>query len=318
MTAPRLVTVFGGSGFLGRHIVRELAKAGMKVRVAVRDPEAALYMKPMGDVGQVTPVQANIRNKASVEAALQGADAAINLVGILFPSGAQKFATVHKQGAAYIAQAAAKAGCTHLVHMSALGVGDNHTSVYAQTKMAGEIAAMGAFPKATILRPSVVFGPQDDFFNRFAKLATQSPFLPLMGNGQMSFQPVYVGDVASAVLKSLTEDGYQGKVYELGGPEVMTFEDIMKVVMRYTGHDRILLPLPFWMAKLQSYALSLLPNPPLTPDQVELLKNDNICKGEKPGLDAFGIRPTSAHAILPSYMDIYRKGGRYSTGVEQS
>jgi len=312
--ATGLVTIFGGGGFLGRHLVRQLAQQGYAIRVAVRDPESALYLKPMGDVGQVTPVQANIRSEASVAAAMHGADAVVNLVGILYESGNQTFDAVHRVGAETVARAAAAAGVNRFVHMSALGASEQSSAKYARSKARGEAAVSSAFPGATIMRPSVVFGPQDDFFNRFAALARLSPFLPLIGGGETRFQPVYVGDVAEAMAACISgkADASRGKIYELGGPSIYTFRQLMELVMEYTGYQRRLIRIPFGLATLQGMVLGLLPKPPLTADQVELLKTDNIVHDDMPGLSDFGIHPVAAEAILPSYMDVYRRGGRFS------
>ncbi|MEQ9489927.1 MAG: complex I NDUFA9 subunit family protein [Alphaproteobacteria bacterium] len=310
----KLVTIFGGGGFLGRHLVRLLAQQGHSIRVAVRDPESALFLKPMGDVGQITPIQANIRSDASVAAAVAGSDAVVNLVGILYESGSQSFDAVHKTGAATVAKAAANAGAERFVHMSALGASEQSAAKYARSKARGETAVTEAFPGVSIMRPSVVFGPQDDFFNRFANLARFSPVLPLIGGGHTKFQPVYVVDVAEAMAACVNgrAENAQGQVYELGGPTVYTFEELMRLVMHYTGYDRRLVSIPFGLARLQGMVLGLLPTPPLTADQVDLLKSDNVVTGDLPGLADFGIHPTAAEVILPTYMDVHRRGGRYS------
>lgn len=310
----KLVTIFGGGGFLGRHLVRLLAQEGYAIRVAVRDPESALYLKPMGEVGQVTPLQANIRSDASVAAAVAGSDAVVNLVGILYESGNQTFDAVHNVAAERVAKAAAAAGASRFVHMSALGVSELSPAKYARSKARGEAAVTAAYPGVSIMRPSVVFGPQDDFFNRFATIARFSPFLPLIGGGRTRFQPVYVGDVAEAMTACITgrADTPEGKIYELGGPSVYTFEQLMHLVMEYTGYDRKLIKIPFGLATLQGMVLGLLPKPPLTADQVELLKSDNVLTGDCPGLSDLGIDPMAAEVILPTYMDVHRRGGRYS------
>jgi len=312
MALPRLVTVVGGSGFIGRQIVQDLARLGCKVRVAVRDPERALDLKPLGDVGQVTPIQTNIRSAESLQAAVRGADAVVNLVGILAEGGKQTFEAVQAQGPGLLAQAAAAEGISTFVHISAIGASDDSRSVYARTKAAGEKAVLSAFPDATILRPSVVFGPRDDFFNRFADMARKAPALPLIGGGNTKFQPVYVGDVAQAAVEALTRQEANGKTYELGGPQVFSFKELMQTVLRETGQKALLLPLPFAVASLMGTVMGLLPKPPLTADQVTLLKSDNVVSGNFPGLQSLGITPTAANAVLPSYMDIYRKGGRFN------
>ncbi len=325
--AAQLVTVFGGSGFIGRHLVGRLAASGAQIRVAVRHPDAANFLKPMGDVGQITPVQANLRDAASVGAALEGADAAVNLVGILFESRRQRFATVHRDGAAHIAQAAAQAGVERLVHISALGASTESSSRYAQSKWAGEAAVQEAFPKASILRPSVVFGPYDDFANRFAALVRMSPILPLFGcpfprlvagrldifgDGGTKFQPVYVGDVAAAIMTCLTERRTQSQAYELGGPCIYSFKQLMELILRETGRRSLLVPIPFWLAKLPAYFFEFLPRPPLTRDQIALLRRDNTVTGTLGTLKTLGINPTAADAVLPTYLDRFRRGGRFN------
>lgn len=310
---PKLVTVFGGSGFIGRQVVRRLAALGCQVRVAVRDPEAALPLKTAGDVGQIAPVQANVRHEKTVRAAVEGADAVVNLTGILYESENQRFDAVHARGAAVIAEAAAAAGVSSFVHMSALGATtDEDAARYAQTKAAGEAAVRKAFPGAVIVRPSVVFGPRDDFFNRFASMMRFTPLLPAIGGGEQKFQPVYVGDVAAAIVEGLTNPARAGQTFELGGPTVYSFRECMQLIMRELDTHVGLMPIPFEIAKVMGFFMQLLPVPPLTMDQVELLKRDNVCSGDLPGLRDLGIEPTAAEVILPSYLDIYRSGGRFS------
>ena len=304
------VTVFGGSGFIGRHTVRRLAQAGLRVRVAVRDPEAAAFLKPMGDVGQVVPVQANLRHEASVRRAVEGADAVINLVGILYQRGSQRFASVHAQGARRVAAAAKAAGAKRFIHVSAIGADPGGTAEYARSKAAGEAAVVEAFPGASIVRPSVVFGPEDAFFNRFAGLARLSPALPLIGGGETRFQPVYVGDVAEAIFAILQRPDTAGRIYELGGPRSYSFTELLQYVLRETGRKRLLLPLPFALAKLQAAILQLLPVPPLTPDQVELLRRDNVASAGLPGLAELGLTATPLEAIVPSYLARFRRHGQ--------
>ncbi|NMM44779.1 complex I NDUFA9 subunit family protein [Rhodospirillaceae bacterium KN72] len=310
--ASLLVTVFGGSGFIGRQVVRELARQGCRVRVAVRDPEDALPLKPAGDVGQITPVQANIRHDASVRAAVKGADAVINLVGILYESGMQTFDMVHEQGARRVAEAAKAEGITRFVQMSALGAAPDSTAAYARSKAAGEVAVRSLIPEAVVVRPSIVFGPQDSFFNRFASIMRFTPLLPLIGGGQQKFQPVYVGDAADAIVRAVMNPACAGRTYELGGPTVYTFEELMTLTMNETGRHVGLVSVPFELAKVKAFFAELLPVPPLTRDQVELLKYDNVCSGDLPGLKDLGIEATAAEVVLPSYLDIYRKGGRFS------
>lgn len=322
----QLVTVFGASGFIGRHVVRRLAARGWVVRAAVRDPIAAEFLKPMGDVGQVNPVRADINDPTAVAAAVSGAQAVINLVGILHERRRRSFESVHVDGAAHVAAAARAAGVERLVQVSALGADKTSESAYARTKAIGEEAVTQAFPGATIIRPSAVFGPDDDFFNRFAAMARLSPVLPvytadgfkpemqenglptinLFGSGGPTFQPVYVGDVAEAILRSVETPRLAGKVYELGGPRRYSLKEIMELVVAETGRKRLLVPLPFFFARIHAAVLQYLPSPPLTPDQVKLLKTDNVVRGGKPGLADLGIVPTAAEAILPTYLARYR------------
>ncbi|MBM3489019.1 MAG: complex I NDUFA9 subunit family protein [Alphaproteobacteria bacterium] len=304
------VTVFGGSGFLGRHLVRRLAQAGARVRVAVRDPEAAAFLKPMGDVGQVMPMAANLRHEASVRQAVAGADAVVNLVGILYQRGGQRFAAVHAQGARRVAAAAKAAGVRRLVHVSAIGADLASSAEYARSKALGELAVTEAFADASIVRPSLVFGPEDDFFNRFAALARLLPALPLLGGGTTRFQPVYVGDVAEAIHVILRRPETAGQIYELGGPRSYSFKELLQYVLKETGRNRLLLPLPFGLAKFQAAFLQLLPVPPLTPDQVELLRQDNVVSPGRPGLADLGIAPTPLEVIVPSYLFRFRRHGQ--------
>ena len=325
--ATKLVTVFGGTGFIGRHLVGRIVATGAHVRVAVRNPDAALFLKPMGYVGQITPVQANVRFPASVRAALDGVDTVVNLVGILNETRRQKFMAVHRDAAGQIAQAAAQVGVKRLVHLSAIGASTQSTSLYARTKGLGEAAVMEAFPLASILRPSVAFGPSDDFFNRFAALARMLPVMPVIGcpfsrivsgwsnrfgNGGPKFQPVYVGDVASAVVTCLTERQTQGQIYELGGPLLYSFKELMELILQETGRRRILVPVPYWLATLQAYFFEFMPHPLLTRDQVTLLKHDNIVSQGANTLNSLGITPTAVDAILPIYLDRFRQGGRFN------
>ncbi|MCZ6522806.1 MAG: complex I NDUFA9 subunit family protein [Alphaproteobacteria bacterium] len=308
MAAPS-ITVFGGSGFLGRHLVKRLAEGGARLRVAVRYPEAAGFLKPMGEVGQVVPLQANLRDEASVTRAVEGADAVVNLVGILYQRGRQRFRAVHVEGAARVARAAAAAGARRFVQVSAIGADADSPAEYGRTKAAGEAAVSEAFDGATSVRPSIIFGPEDDFFNRFAAMARLSPALPLIGFGHTRFQPVYVGDVAEAMARLLDDPASAGKTYELGGPRVYSFREIMALVLRETGRNRLLVPLPYPLAMLQARFLELLPVPPLTRDQVQLLKRDNVVGGDAPGLADLGVTPTAVDAILPSYLGRYRRRG---------
>lgn len=314
--SARLVTVFGGSGFIGRHLVRALAKDGWRVRVACRRPDLAGHLQPLGAVGQIHAVQANLRYRKSIAVALQGADAVVNLVGILDESGRQKFSTVQAQGARFVAEEAAKAGIANFVQLSAIGADACSASDYARTKAEGEAAVLGAVPSAVILRPSIVFGPEDQFFNRFANLARFTPALPLIGGGETKFQPVYVGDVAEAALKALDGKAKPGSIYELGGPEVRSFKELLEYILTTTGRKRLLLPLPFGIAKFKASILECLPGKLLTVDQVTLLENDNVvsaaAKAEGRTLDGLGIKPTSFEAIVPTYLYAFREHGQFA------
>jgi uncharacterized protein YbjT (DUF2867 family) len=309
-----LITVFGGSGFLGRHVIRALCKRGYRIRVAVRRPDLAGHLQPLGRVGQIHAVQANLRYPGSVEAAARGADVLINLVGILFERGRQRFDAVQSFGAEAVALAASAYGA-RLVHVSAIGADENAISSYARSKGVGEKLVLAARPSATVLRPSVVFGPEDDFFNRFASLARFAPALPLVGGGHTRFQPVYVGDVAAAVVEAVEGRTNSGSIYELGGPEVRTFKELLQYVLTVTGRKRLLVPLPFALAEMQAWFLQFLPKPPLTPDQVELLKSDNVvsdaAKREGRTLEALGIAPVAMEAIAPTYLWRFRKSGQF-------
>jgi len=311
-----LVTVFGGSGFLGRSVVRALAKRDYRIRVAVRRPELAFHLQPLGRVGQIHAVQANVRYPASVEAAMRDSHAAINLVGILTEGGAQTFEAVQAKGAGTVAAAAAAAGAA-MVHVSAIGADENSTSGYARAKAAGEKAVLSAVPTATILRPSVVFGPEDQFTNRFAGLAQISPILPLIGGGLTKLQPVYVGDVAAAVADAVDGKTKSGAAYELGGPEVLTLREIIEIILATVERERMLVSLPFGLAKLQALLLQFAPGAlKLTPDQVELLRSDNVvseaAKAAGLTLEGLGVTPDSMEAIVPQYLWRFRRAGQFA------
>ena len=303
-------TVFGASGFIGRYVVRRLAAEGAQVVAAVRHPDAALFLKPMGNVGQITPVRAPVTDERAAAAAIAGSDVVVNLVGILYEHGRQTFDAVHRDGAGRVARLAAAAGAARLVHVSAIGADVAAPALYAQSKARGEEAVRREFPGATILRPSIVFGPEDDFFNRFAAMAKLSPALPLIGGGATRFQPVYVGDVADAVAAALADPATAGRTYELGGPTVYSFADLMRLMLEQTGRHRLLVPVPFGLARLKAWFLEKLPVPPLTRDQVLMLERDNVVGGA-PGLADLGIRPTAAETVLPTYLDRYRKGNLF-------
>ena len=315
----RLVTVFGGSGFVGRHVVRALVRRGWRVRAAVRRPDLAGHLQPMGVVGQIHAVQANLRYPDSVAAAVASADAVVNLVGILAKQGRQTFDAVHAEGAATIARAAKAAGISAVVGVSAIGADKASPSRYARTKAAGEAALLGEIPGAVILRPSIIFGPEDEFFNRFGAMARISPVLPLIGGGRTRFQPVYVGDVAEAVAVSLDGKARPGTVYELGGPEVLTFRELLDRTQAWTGHKRPYFPIPFWLAKLMAIGSAPLPGGlrPFTLDQVRLLQRDNIVSEaafkQARTLHGLGItQPRATLAIVPEYLERFRPKGQFS------
>jgi NADH dehydrogenase len=310
-----LVTVFGGSGFLGRHVVRALCKREYRIRVAVRRPELAGHLQPLGRVGQIHAVQTNVRYPASVDAALRDSHVAINLVGILAPSAAQTFDAVQAKGAETIAKAAAAVGAA-MVHVSAIGADEKSASRYARSKAAGEKAVLAALPSAIIMRPSVVFGPEDEFTNRFAALARLAPALPLIGGGHTKMQPVYVGDVATAIADAVDGKAKPGATYELGGPEVLSFREIMEIILRITDRQRTLLPLPYGLAKLQAVFLQFAPGAlKLTPDQVELLRSDNVvseaAKAAGLTLEGLGITPDSMEGVAPQYLWRFRPAGQF-------
>ncbi len=304
--AQRRVTVFGGSGFIGRQLVAALRRDGINVAVAVRHPDAVGQPAARSDEnlsGSLDVIAGDVTDFDAVVGAVAGSDAIINLVGILYEKGSQTFPRVHEQGAGNVARAAAANTVTDLVHMSALGASATSSSKYARSKAAGEKVVREAFPAATIMRPSVVFGPEDDFFNKFAKMARLSPALPLIGGGSTRFQPVYVGDVARAFLAALTDPKYRGQTFELTGPRTYTFKQLLEVLLETMSKRRILMPLPYSIAEIEGRMLEFLPKPPLTRDQVELLKSDNVADGQHPGLADLGIEPTPLEKILPSYLD---------------
>lgn len=315
LQTPKIVTVFGASGFLGRHVVRALAKRGYLVRAVCRRPNLAGYLQPLGNVGQIQPMQANLRVRWSVDRAVEGADHVINLVGLLYETRRQTFDAVHDFGARAVAEAARAAGAK-LTHVSAIGSLADSTSKYASTKDAGEKAVRETVPDAVIYRPSIIFGPEDNFFNMFANLARFSPVLPLIGGGHTKFQPVFVGDVAEAVARSVDGKVTGGKVYELGGPEQLTFRECLELMLKTIDRKRLLVHLPWWVASLQGKILGLLPKPLLTSDQVELLKTDNVvskaASDERRTLSDIGIQPTALAAILPSYLWRFRAAGQFT------
>jgi NADH dehydrogenase len=311
-----LVTVFGGSGFIGAQAVRALARRGLRIRVAVRRPGRGYRLRMLGDVGQIEVVQANIREPSTVARALAGAEACVNLVGVLYETGRQGFEPVHVLGARNIAEVAATAGVVRFVHVSAIGADAEAASRYARSKAAGEAAVREQAPTATILRPSIVFGPGDGFFNMFGQLASLSPMLPLIGGGATRFQPVFVGDVGAAIAASVTDPASQGRTFELGGPAVYSFRQLLELVCRETGRSPLLLPLGFPLARLIGLGGDVMATlglpPPLTTDQVELLKQDNVAAAGAAGLAELGVTATALEPILPTYLYRYRRGGQYA------
>jgi NADH dehydrogenase len=313
-----LITVYGGSGFLGRHVVRALAKRHYRIRVAVRRPELTGHLQPLGRVGQIHAVQCNLRHAGSVAAAAHDADAVVNLVGILAESGRQRFDAVQSGGAEAVAKAAAARGIP-VVQVSAIGADENSASGYARSKAEGEKLVLAASPTAVIVRPSIMFGPDDTFFNRFAAMARMAPALPLIGGGLTRFQPVFAGDVATAIADAIDGLARAGTTYELGGPEVMTFKELMRFTLDTIGRRRLLVPLPFPLARLMASVLQFAPGAPLTPDQVEMLRTDNIVSDEakRDGrtIEAFGITPDAIAAIVPTYLWRFRRVGQFSRSL---
>jgi NADH dehydrogenase len=309
----KVVTVFGGAGFIGRHLVRRLAKRGWRVIVATRRPAEAMFLKPLGSVGQIVPMYADITDDASVEAAVRTADFAINLVGILYEPKAGAFEKIHAEAPGRIARLAKAAGCERMVQISAIGADTASDSAYARTKAKGEQAVLAAFPEATILRPSIVFGPEDGFFNLFAGMAQMSPILPLIGGGHTRFQPVYVGDVADAAMAALQRLDVFGRTYELGGPQAYSFRELMEMMLKEIRRKRFLMTVPWPLAELQGKVLGMLPSPPLTSDQVTQLKHDNVVSDGALTLKDLDIQPTALEAILPTYMIRFRPGGRFAS-----
>lgn len=322
----RIVTIFGGTGFLGRHIVQRLAREDWGIRVATRRPERAGFLRPCGDVGRVVPLQANARDDDSVRRAVEGACAVVNLCGILHERGRQTFAAIHVEAADRIARAAAEAGAAHLLHVSALGADAASPSAYARSKAAGEASVRAAFPTATIFRPSLVFGPEDGFFNRLAALLRLAPVLPLFfagpprlemdglfprftcAAGTTRFQPVFVGDVAEAAHRVLDARTPPGEVYELGGPSIYSYAELTALVLAETRRKALLLPVPFLAASALAQLLRFAPDPPLTPDQVTLLKIDNVVAPGARGLADLGVAATAVELVLSTYLDVYRRG----------
>ncbi len=308
MATRNVATVFGGSGFIGRYVVKRLAARGYIVRVAVRYPESALFLKTMGGVGQIVPLSASITDEAAVARAVEGAEIVVNAVGILAESRAGDFQRIQAEGAGRIARLAAASGVRKLVQISALGASAASDSSYATSKSAGEAAVLAAFPQATILRPSVVFGPEDQFFNRFAGMARMLPFMPVVA-GETKFQPVYVGDVADAVMAALDRADAAGRVFELGGPRALSMRDILGYILKETGRDRRLVNMPICVLRMQASVLEKLPGRLLTRDQLKLLARDNVVTPGSPGLAELGLVPTPIELVVPTYLRRFQPGG---------
>ncbi len=320
MTVPtsnaKIVTVFGGSGFVGRYIVRKLAKLGYRIRVAVRRPDLAGHLQPLGAVGQIKGIQANLRYRWSVDRAVEGADAVVNCVGILYQAGAQRFDAVQTFGPRAIAEAARAQGIKSVVHLSAIGADAASDIGYLRSKGEGEAGMLETVPEAVILRPSILFGPEDGFFNRFAAMAGLAPALPLFGGGKNLFQPVYVGDVAAAAVKGVAGEAKPGTVYELGGPEVLSFRECMELMLETIDRKRLLVPVPYGVGRIMGSVLGLAPKPPLTRDQVRMLEFDNVVSEEAEAdgrtLAGLGIEPTALDVVLPTYLVRYREHGQFA------
>ncbi len=307
----KIIAVFGAGGFLGKHLMRQLTRLDYRVKVATRNPYLKGYLKPLGNPGQIELFKTNIFNSEDIKQVLKNCDFAINLVGILNETRKQKFYQIHSQFPQLLSNLCGEVGIKHFIHISALGVKEGHSSLYMQSKLQGEKNIQNTFKPTVILRPSVVFGPEDKFFNTFASIAQFSPALPLIGGGKTKFEPIYVGDVAKAIVKTLELNNSKPKVYELGGPENYSFKELMKILLNEIKKKRFLIPIPFGFAKFQSYFLQMMPNPLLTPDQVELLKHNNVISGDHPILKDLGITGTLIQNILPKYIYRFRAGGQF-------
>ena len=307
----KIIAIFGAGGFLGKHLMCELTKLDYRVKVATRNPYLKGYLKPLGSPGQIELFKTNIFDQESVKQVLKNCDLAINLVGILYETRKQKFNQIHSQFPHLLSNLCNELGTKNLIHVSALGVRERHTSQYMQSKLQGEKNIQNNFKPSVILRPSVVFGPEDKFFNTFASIAQFSPVLPLIGGGKTKFVPIYVGDVAKAVVKTLDLNNSEPEIYELGGPKNYSFKELMEILLIEIKKKRFLIPIPFGMAKFQSYFLQMMSNPLLTPDQVEMLKHNNIVSGDYPTLKDLGVSGTPIHSILPKYIYRFRTGGQF-------
>ena len=307
----KIIAIFGAGGFLGKHLMRQLTKLDYRVKVATRNPYLKGYLKPLGNPGQIELFKTNIFNPEDIKQVLKNCDLAINLVGILYETKKQKFSQVHAEFPYLLSNLCNEIGVKNLVHISALGVREGHISKYMQSKLEGEKNIQKVFKPSVILRPSLVFGPEDKFFNVFASIAQFSPALPLIGGGKTKFSPIYVGDVAKAIVKTLKLENSKPKIYELGGPKNYSFKELMEILLEEIKKKRFLIPIPFSVAKLQSYFLQMMPNPLLTSDQVDMLKYNNIVSGEYPTLEDLGIRGKTIQSILPKYIYRFRTGGQF-------
>jgi NADH dehydrogenase len=307
----KIIAIFGGGGFIGKHLMRQLTNLDYRIKVATRNPYLKGYLKPLGSSGQIELFKTNIFNEEDVKQVLNNCDLVINLVGILNETKKQKFNQIHSQFPHLLSNLCNEVGVKNLIHISALGVKEKHDSKYMQSKLQGEKNIQKNFKASVILRPSIVFGPEDKFFNTFASIAQFSPILPLIGGGKTKFSPIYVGDVAEAIAKVLELNNSEPKIYELGGPENYSFKELMEILLLEIKKKRFLIPIPFELAKFNSYFLQMMPNPLLTPDQVELLKHNNIVTGDYPKLKDLGISGTTIHNILPKYIYRFRTGGQF-------
>ena len=307
----KIIAIFGAGGFIGKYLIRELTKLEYRIKVATRNPYLKGYLKPLGNPGQIELFKTNIFNSEDVKRVLKNCDFAINLVGILYETRKQKFNHVHSQFPYLLSNLSNEVGIKNLVHISALGIKERHPSYYMQSKLQGEKNIQDNFKSSVILRPSIVFGPEDKFFNTFASIAQFSPFLPLVGGGKTKFAPIYVGDVAKSIVKAVELNNSKSKIYELGGPENYSFKELIEILLTEIKKKRLLISVPFGIAKFQSYFLQMMPNPLLTPDQVELLKHNNIVSGDYPILKDLGITGTTIQSILPKYIYRFRTGGQF-------
>ena len=307
----KIIAIFGAGGFFGKHLMRQLTKLGYRVKVATRNPYLKGYLKPLGNPGQIELFKTNIFNSEDVKQVLKDCDFVINLVGILYETRKQKFNQIHTEFPNLLSKLCNEIGVKNLVHISALGVRESHVSKYMRSKLEGEKNIKNFFKPSVILRPSLIFGPEDKFFNKFASIAQFSPALPLIGGGKVKFSPIYVGDVAQAIVKTLKLNNSEPKIYELGGPENYSFKELIEILLEEIKKKRFLIPIPFSAAKFQSYFLQIMPNPLLTPDQVEMLKYNNIVSGEYPTLEDLGISGKTIQSILPKYIYRFRTGGQF-------